>query len=95
MLHVESQYDRVDRHMCMLTCFYPLACMVHCSLARSARKLIVIEPHTLESFCRRLVAGVCVALWQNGSCGEEGRMFSLSDDIEHAVAMTISSCLKK
>ena len=39
-------------------------CMVQLSLECFARELIVTEPHTLDSFCGRLVARVCVALWQ-------------------------------
>ena len=37
-------------------------CTLHFSQECFGRELIVTEPHTPTSFCRCLVAGVCVAL---------------------------------
>ena len=51
----------------------------------SARGLVVTELHTPALTCECPVARVCVALW-SGWCVAEGRMFALSNDIEHAVA---------
>ena len=45
----------------------------------------MLEPHTPTSICGCPADRVCVALRQ-GLRVAEGRMFSVSNDIEHAVA---------
>ena len=79
----------VDKSLNVLLSWSPtFLCTLHFSLECSARGLVVTELHTPVLTCGCLAARVSVALW-SGWCVAEGRMFALSNDIEHAVATAI------